>query len=266
MSLNFSIYTSAFNVINCNFDYKSFIDNACLFSEEVILCINKSKDDTLNQIKNYISEKQLINIRIIESDVSYSDPFLDGKLKNIALQATTNPIKIQLDLDEYIPFYQKNIWKNLANELINKENIKSFLIPVIDLYKDKEHCRAINQKWYLHKEGLFRGPVNYAKINNGQNVDINQSDTCELIDSNGNLVNYYPLIDPFLSINEKLFLIKNDNYPFVVHTGYLDIQNRIKRNKEFWADHWKIECGKNVFVPLEDTHFNEKSFLHRLKI
>ena len=40
--------------------------------------------------------------RIISTDFDYADPLLDGKIKNEALQATSQEFKIGLDMDERI--------------------------------------------------------------------------------------------------------------------------------------------------------------------
>ena len=52
----FSIYSSAFNLIKNNFDYKEAIDNFCNFAEEVVIAVNTSEDDTLQVLQNLSSE------------------------------------------------------------------------------------------------------------------------------------------------------------------------------------------------------------------
>jgi hypothetical protein len=57
--------------------------------------------------------------------------------------------------------------------------------------------------------------------------------------------------------------------PFVVHNGYLNLQDRVLRNKNFWKEHWKIESGgtepaHKVHESLED--FNENYYNHLLDI
>ena len=41
-----SIYSTAFNVIKNNFDYKDAVKNFCLFAQEVVISINESEDNT----------------------------------------------------------------------------------------------------------------------------------------------------------------------------------------------------------------------------
>ena len=110
-----SIYSSAFNLIKNNFNYKVSLENFSTFADEVVIAINNSEDDTLEKLILY--SKQFNNVKIIPVDISYNDPLLDGKIKNIALQSTTEEIKINLDMDEYIPLWQKPIWYNLATQL-----------------------------------------------------------------------------------------------------------------------------------------------------
>lgn len=252
----FSIYSSAFNLIKNNFSYKETIANFCSFADEVVIAINKSEDNTIEAIKSLKHN----NLNIIELDIPYNDPLLDGKVKNGALQATTQEFKIGLDMDEYIPLNQKPMWENLAYQL-RFDNVDCYMIPSLNLYKNKDHYFSITNKWYLHKGNLYRGAVNFAKRANGT-IDTTKSDSCELIDSEGNLAKskYLP---------NDIRLLRKKNVPFVVHTGYLDFHNRILRNENFWKNHWEIESGGEK--PLHKVHssieeFNEPHFLHLLEI
>ena len=253
-----SIYSSAFNLIQNNFDYISTINNFCSIADEVIICVNTSQDNTLEALKQ-ISYN---NLKIITSEISYDDPLLDGKIKNHALQNTSekHPIKIGLDMDEYIPLWQKDIWLYLANQLIN-DSCSCYMIPSINLYKDSDHYFSITPKWYMHKSGLFRGPVNFARKADGH-IDTTKSDTCELIDVDGNLV--ISKMTPY-DIN----VLRNNRLPFVVHTGYVSLNNRLLRNKNFWSKHWLTESGgtppaHKIHEKIED--FDHAANPHYLKI
>jgi hypothetical protein len=228
----FSIYTSAFNLIKNKFNYKFHIQNFSQFADEVIIAINTSEDNSVNEVRDFVIEN-CNNVYILETNFSYEDPLLDGKIKNAALQATKQDIKISLDMDEYIPLWQKYIWENIGNQLMYSQ-AQAVMIPSLNLYKDKEHYFSITPKWYMHKKDLYRGPVNWAKKDNGT-VDTSKSDTCELIDENGNLVYC-------MQTSSDIDSLRNNN-PFVVHTGYINLDNRILRNKNFWEKHWKIESG-----------------------
>lgn len=252
----FSIYTSAFNLIKNNFSYKQSIENFCNIAEEVVVAINKSEDSTLESVKS-LSYK---NLNIIEVDIPYTDPLLDGKIKNAALQGTTKEFKIGLDMDEYIPLNQKTIWENLAQQL-RFDDVDCYMIPSLNLYKDKYHYFSITNKWYLHKANLYRGPVNFGRRSNGT-IDTTKSDGCELIDINGNLAKskYLP---------NDINILRQKNIPFVVHTGYISLDDRVLRNKNFWEKHWLIESGgekpkHKVHLSLEE--FREAHYPHLLDI
>lgn len=254
-----SIYTSAFNLIKNKFNYKFHIQQFSQFADEVIIAINTSEDNSINEIRDFISQN-CDNVYILETEFSYEDPLLDGKIKNAALQATSQDIKIGLDMDEYIPLWQKPIWENLANQLLYS-TAKSIMIPSINLYKDKSYYFSITPKWYMHKKGLYRGPVNWAIKNNGT-IDTSKSDTCELIDENGNLV--YSIQTP-----SDIDSLQSNNFPFVVHNGYLNLEYRLLRNNNFWEKHWKVESGGEI--PKHKVHqsiddFQENYQEHKLNI
>ena len=252
----FSIYSSAFNLIKNNFNYREIINNFCLFAEEVVIAINKSEDDSLLELKNL----NIKNLKLIETDFDYNDQLLDGKIKNAALQNTSKEFKIGLDMDEYIPLWQKNIWEELAYKL-RFDWCDCYMIPSVNLFKSKEYYSSVGLKWYLHKNGLSRGPVNFAKQINGT-VDINKSDTCELIYPNGELVKSK-------GFPNDINILREGYTPFVIHTGYMSFQNRILRNKNFWKTHWLIESGgiaPNHKVHEKIEEFDEPFYKHLLKI
>ena len=181
-----SIYSSAFNLIKNNFDYKDALNNFSHFANEVVVAVNESEDDTLLELKSYANERK--NIRIVETDFSYEDPLLDGKIKNAALQETTQEFKINLDLDERIPIRHRGKWEMLAYQL-RFASFDSYLIPSLNLWGNRRSMRwdeemKMNFKWYLHKQGLFRGAVDFGKLPNGK-IDTSKSDTCELINEDG---------------------------------------------------------------------------------
>lgn len=227
-----SIYTSAFNVVENNFDYQQAIHNFATIGHEVVVAVNSSKDKSLEVISDYA--KKFNNVKVIATDYKYDDPWLDGKIKNAALQSTTADLKVGLDLDERIPLYQKWHWYEMGRFLLSSY-YDAFLIPSVNLFEDEEHYFSIGQKWYMHKRGLFRGPVKFARQEDGT-VDINKSDTCELIDLNGNLVS-----------SMKLSL----SNLYVFHLGYMSIDDRVLRNKNFWKKNWSVEAGRDVDIPLD---------------
>jgi hypothetical protein len=254
-----SIYSSAFNLIKNGFDYRTSIDRFCNFAEEVVVCINSSEDRTLSELK-YIS-RFYPHLVIVETDYSYDDPLLDGKIKNAALQATTHEVKVGLDMDEYIPQWQKPMWNRIAQNLLTDLYSSCYMVPSINLYKDKDHFFSITQKWYIHKSGLFRGPVNYAIKPDGT-INTQVSDSCELIDSYGNIARS-------AQFSKRLEDLESGNFPFVVHEGYINLDARLLRNKNFWAKHWLVESGGSnpahiIHSSMED--FQEPYIEHKLRL
>jgi hypothetical protein len=245
--MKISIYSSAFNLIKNAFNHKLSIKRFCDFADEVVICVNTSADNTYEELLELT--KLYKNLKIIKSNFSYSDPLLDGKIKNEALQATSNEIKIGLDMDEYIPMSQKLIWQDLANHLMS-DNVDCYMIPSINLYKNEDHYFSILPKWYMHKSGLFRGAVNFACKADGT-VNTEHSDTCELIYQNGDLVNYKSTI---ISIED----LQKGDLPFVIHEGYLDLDSRLIRNKNFWSNHWLVESGG--YLPPHKIHETMEEF------
>lgn len=257
------IYTSGFNLIQNGFDFRSALDKFIAFADEVVIAINTSDDDTLAQVLKY-SEDKTDKLKIVLTAYSYDDPDLDGKIKNAALQATTKAIKIGLDLDEYIPLSQKHRWTKWI-KLLNLSDHEALLIPSVNLYRDNRHYASIGFKWYVHKDGLYRGTVNFAKREDGTH-DITRSDSCELIDENGNLANAYQILNGPTSDIDLEFAIRTGGLPYVIHTGYVDLPLRIHRNTNFWKRHWETEEGHPVDIPLTLAQLEKTCYLHNLPL
>lgn len=247
MELN--IYTSAFNVIKNNFDYKSAIDNflgLVTFKKgngKVVIAVNKSEDNSLESITEYCKGK---NVKIIDCNISYNNPRLDGLIKDVALQNCESEIVIGLDLDERIPSFQFQTWYDYAEYLNSVNSIDCIMIPSLNIYKEEKYVKNIIQKWYLHKKsGLKRGVVNFAQYENGHH-DIQKSDSCELVHQKDDSLAHSVTL---LNYSENILSqIKVNNLPYVVHYGYLDLQRRAKLNKEFWEAQWSLEAGEQVKI------------------
>ena len=78
------------------------------------------------------------------------------------------------------------------------------------------------------------------------------------------------LIDPRLDDNKKLWEITNNNIPWIWHYGLLDFEKKAARNRNFWAEHWKVESGREVEVELSvqdfENKYNGTAKLHNLPI
>lgn len=268
----FSIYSSAFNLIENQFDYKDALENFCAFADEVVIAVNTSVDDTFKVLSDLQSVYS--NLVIISTDFSYQDPLLDGKIKNAALQATTQRAKIGLDMDERIPLRHKDRWKFYANSFNIRMDIDCIMVPSINLYGSLNTIKAkltnnLGVKWYLHKPGLYRGPIIYARCSDGT-IDTGCSDTCELIYERGALVKsdsllYYADIS---SLQNYLDWIENHGI-FVFHLGYANFNERVLRNQNFWYNHWRVESGGQApthTVHMDVNEFKEELIPHNLKL
>ena len=247
----YSLYTSCFNIVKNNFNYwQDTIPKWLEFinygeNGEIVIAINKSEDKTLEVIKDKFKEYSCI--KFVESNFDYNDYAFDGKIKNTALQNCVNEICIALDLDEY-PSPNKNSWENIASQFLNS-NFEAVFIPVIDLCKSEKYIKSIGSKWYMHKQGLNRGVWDQAKLENGK-IDIKRSDTCELLNKDGDLCLAIPLVREL-----SLGLIKKYDLPFIVHLGWLNWQDRRNQNKT-WQPVWSNRAGFEV----EDIMHEEKTF------
>jgi hypothetical protein len=245
-----SIYHSAFNLNKHGFTgWQDCLRRSCHFADEVVVAINTSEDNTEETILD-ILKKEAKKFKIVNTSFSYFDPWLDGKIKNSALQECTQEFKIQLDLDEYIPLNQKNLWENLCFNLKFNTQIQCIAIASVDLYKDFEHYKSINHKQYLHKGIAFRAPQIAARKQDGT-INTLMSDGCDLVDENGNFVSTQAL-------DNRLEALESKQIPFVVHLGYVDLNSRLKRNHEFWNEHWHIESGG--LPPAHKIHMNHEDF------
>ena len=235
--MKFSSYTSAFNLIKMGFDWQNSILNYSQFMDEVVLAINTSEDGTFESVSKFLEEKGISNVILCQCAFDYSDLAFDGKIKNFALQHTSGDIKISCDIDERFPLYQKDLWRRAGNHLLSQREISAFLIPSINLCGDIYHYKDIGYKWYMHKDELYRGIVNFAKKQDGK-IDTDRSDTCELIDANGNLVQT-------LKFDNSIEGLREGQIPYVFHYWAVDKDQRIKQN-EFWQPVWSNRAGKEV--------------------
>jgi hypothetical protein len=254
---NISVYTSCFNLSASFFDLEDAFSNWGIYANEICIASMDTGDNTFQILKGYEGKKfNNAKVKVIYTDFKLEDYAFDGKLKNAALQACSNKFCIQQDLDERIGG-MPNAW-DILSEISLKNNIPAFFIPVINLYKSKEYYSGISQKWYFHKkDGCYRGVVNFAKLND--KIDIERSDTCELIDKDGNLI---PSADIYngASNSDKINLFKNGN-PYIIHLGYLDLQKREKQN-QFWKPVWENRKGGEVKI----SNIEKEYFKHGLNL
>ena len=232
--MKISIYSTAFNILDKGFDLKDALDNWFFYADEVCVAVNKSVDDTEQAFRQYGEEKGY-NLTVVPVDIDYEDPFCYGKTEDTALQACTGDLLIQQNLDERLGG-KKEVIKNLGQQLLNSNEFASFFVPVINLYEDYDHYSNFAAKWYIHKAGLNRGSVSFGIKENGL-PDYHKTSTDELIDENGELLPTYPLCSP-REPQAALEYCESGN-PFVYHLGFVDLEERAKRN-EWWKVFWKM--------------------------
>ena len=220
-----SLYTTAFNLDKINIYLDEIFSNWLCYVDEIVIATFRSQHV---EVMNRVARSNLYDpkkIRVVSKHVEIeTDIYWEGKLKNTALQNCKNEVALQCDLDERISG-DIIAFKNIAEELIKHDFPCSVMMPTIDLYEDLNHYVSIGQKWYIHKkEGSSRGSVNWARKEDGT-LDPEKSDTCELVDVEGNLI---PCIG-------KIEFTRDG--PKIIHLGYLDLDERNKVNK-FWGKIW----------------------------
>ncbi len=273
--MKFSIHSSLFNVVKMNFDYVEAIANWSAFLSlmngfhEINLVVNTSEDNTLEVIKEAAVKYRKYNvvINVIESDIPYSDPAFDGKIKDVGFQASTGDINILVDLDEVFALYTYKAWERLGKMLMENQELDALFIPSIDLFGSFEKATAVNQKWYMvkNKAHIHRG-VFAGAIKQDGSIDVNRSDTTECIYNDGSLVRTGQIFDQRMNYIDKLKELQTDKWPFVFHLGSLNLDQRIKQN-EYWLPVWENRAGEKVTnIKLDKEQYKETTtFDHKLK-
>ena len=185
-------YSSAFNLIDNGFYIKTSLISFCEFCDDVVIAVNSSKDNTFSEL--YKLTKIFKNLHLIQTDISYDDPLLDGKIKNEALkfaESLGGKYFIGLDLDEELIISQKKRWMEFIEIFLDYYDYDAMLIPSVNLWGSRDTVRWDEQnnkayKWYVHKKGFSRGPVKQGLKDDGF-LNIKISDGCEILDSFGNL-------------------------------------------------------------------------------
>ena len=220
-------------------------------SGQIVVVVNTSTDETAQKVRAFFDQYQAENpwcatkVKVVEENVPYTDREFDGRLKAIALSHCTEPYAILLDCDEIIPPNQRNLWLGMVRELENRRNVDALLVPVIDLIGDQDHFKSIGSKWYLHRNSpnITRGVVEFARRKDGT-FDTTKSDSCELIyKDSSELVRAAPILVPDLPDFLKLTNLESGETPYVVHLGWLNLEQRLKQT-EFWKKHWENREGK----------------------
>lgn len=212
--------------------------------------VNKSEDETETAIKDFLAPYK--NWKVIPANFSKLDPFFDGRLKNLALQNTTQEFKVQIDMDEEIGLWQRPLWENKLFQL-KFSGAKVMAVPSVDLYKSLNHYKAINFKTYINIGQAYRGPSAHA-LKPGYFINTQISDGTELIDEKFNAL-------PAIASGPcDLAALESGNEIFVTHYGYISVAERVKRTEKFWGAHWLQES--NGTLPAHKIHNDESTFGH----
>jgi len=246
-----STYKSCYNILTNGFSgWEQNLKNACEFSEELIIVVNNSEDDTDSAIRDALWEYK--NWKIVPANFSKLDPLFDGRLKNLGLQNCSHKWKLLLDLDEDVPLWQKPMWENAFMQL-QFSGAKVLAVPSVDIYKTLDGYKSISYKTYGSIGQLWRGPAANA-LKQGYFINTKFSDGTELIDEN------FQMAPAVLSGPKELADLESGNHIFVAHYGYLNINERIERNNRFWGAHWLAES--NGTLPAHQLHTDESTFSH----
>ncbi len=255
----FSIHSSWFNVVSMSFAWKEALHNWLSFLDgtgQIVIALNTSTDDTRRQVREWVATFQKehpwnhTRIDLLDTEVPYTDPEFDGKIKAAALAGCIEPYCILLDCDERLVPGTRRHWKTLASQFNHR--IDAFLVPVVDLIGDEQHYKSIGSKWYLHKNRpeLTRGVVKWAYREDGS-IDTSKSDTCELIyKDTRELVRHEHATMPL-----PHYLLAGQlggDTPFVYHLGYLDQQQRLKQTS-FWKPVWALRAGDDPAAQPDTT-------------
>ena len=241
-----SAYTTAFNFENMKMSVKEALCNWFVYCDEVVI---STTDEDRERLEKEIVDFPSYNIKVVSLDIDTKDLFWDGKLKNNGLKNCSNDVVFQIDLDERISGDKGHLNK-LAEAVQQNTEPCCISIQSIDLFGDLNHYKSIGQKWYLHtRNGCYRGAVNFALIDD-KIFDPEKSDTCELIDKNGDLIPCMG-VTPLTANSIKVF-----------HLGFLDLIRRAHLNKNFWRGIWseRKTLSQKKKVEAEDVLVSTKDF------
>lgn len=272
----FSIYTSAFLLNRNKFPFQESLLNFSKFADEVVIALNvphfdfkdkkriKFEDDGSEAtLKAFIKDNSLTNVKIVITTFEFTDIEMDGKIKDAALQATKFDVKIQMDLDEIIPLSMKPKWVEYAKQMLANPLMNCLMIPTVDLYGARDKIKAtqnIGLKFRMHKKGFRRGVWREAKFTD--HIDTSKSDTCELIDYHGNLVQGWSIVSEMYLM--PVLAGQLNDYIFTLHLGYVDLQHRLNINNAIWKEHWELRSGHKENVATNMEELKSATMNHRL--
>lgn len=265
-----SIYTTCYLVNQNKFNFLKNLVNFSQFADEVIVGTTAEgiTDGTLDTLNKFISDNKLSNVSVVVSqDILFSDNKFDGAIKNFALSKTSHDICIQMDLDEFIPLWQKDRWVDLSDKLL-QSSYDALLVPTIDVWGKETRIKQdsnIGYKFRIHKPNVRIGVLDRAKLDNGL-IDTSISDTCDMISLYTN-----QLASAALTCPPECLVSKNvsrlNNFIFTVHLGFLDLKHKANLTNIWWEQKWKDRSGRDNNCETNLSKLVEQSTVeHYLKL
>lgn len=248
MTPSISIYSTAWNVRSHAFDYRGALDNWAYYADDISVAIPSWDEDTATLFAEYASERGY-PLSVVPTSFDFdTDSFAYGKTENAALQNCKGDLLIQQNLDERLAGDKQKLL-DLGEHMRRTPFIDAYYVPTINLYGDFDHFLDANAKWYIHKRanglGVFRrGPVHFGIKSDGK-PDYNVTSTDELIDVDGKLARWFPLVRPangqYLTIEDLRPYIKS-GMPISYHLGYVSLVDRLDRSL-WWKRFWERASG-----------------------
>jgi hypothetical protein len=242
-----SIYSTAWSIRDKHFDYKGALDNWAYYADDISVAVPRWDDDTAQLFADYATAKGY-PVSIIRTDFDFqTDSFAYGKTENAALQNCKGDLLIQQNLDERLGG-NKQMIIDLGEHLLRTPFIDAYYIPVVNLYGSLDKYLDAAGKWYIHKRGnalghFRRGPVHFGIKPDGK-PDYNVTSTDELIDTDGKLARWLPLLRPVgdQPVADDLRPYVAAGMPVVYHLGYLNLADRLDRSI-WWKQYWEKATG-----------------------
>jgi hypothetical protein len=233
-----SIYSTLFR-LEANpaaFDIPGALANWAFYADEIsIACGDEYSRDAVERV----AQEHGYPVKAIRTNFDFSeDPFAYGKTENAAMQNCSGDLLFQQNFDERCRA-DRRVLEHLSDILAHNPNIGSFFTPVVNLYGSYDRMLDVGRKWYVHKSGYQRGPVNFGLKADGR-PDYNKTSTDELIDNDGNLVPTYPLIDDLSIDSLRAYVARG--MPITYHLGYVDFKERLERSL-WWKAYWTNVTG-----------------------
>lgn len=232
--MKISIYSTLFRYAanKGGFDIKGALANWSFYADEIsVACGDDYSRDEVERVAN----ENGYPVTTVKTDFDFdADPYAYGKTENAALQNCSGELLWQQNFDERCRA-NKDAMLELGERLLLNPNIGAYFVPTIDLYGSYDRYVSLGKKWYVHKPGYQRGPVNFGIKADGH-PDYHKTSTDELIDRNGNLAPTYDLL-PGMTI-ESLRAYVARGLPITYHLGYVDFKERLDRSlwwKQFWV-------------------------------